>query len=90
MRKIVCAAIQNIQYNSVVILGIRHFDKNMRSQIIPFALSAENKWWNQGFIDNKGNFLDRKEAYKIAKEAGQIIEKTGGKDSQELYSEDVY
>lgn len=33
-----------------------------------------NEDFIQGFIDNKGNFLDRKEAYKVAMAAGQIIE----------------
>ena len=42
----------------------------------------------QGFITNKGRFVDRKEAFKIALAAGQIDESAGV--DRELFSEDLY
>lgn len=42
----------------------------------------------QGFITNKGVFVNRKEAYKIALNAGQI-DGSNGVDG-ELFSEDLY
>jgi hypothetical protein len=48
--------------------------------------------WEQGFIDNKGNFLSRKEAYIVAKNAGQVIRRCGGDDTDGgiLHSENLY
>ena len=42
----------------------------------------------QGFITNKGRFVNRKEAFKIALDAGQIDETNGV--NRELFSEDLY
>lgn len=42
----------------------------------------------QGFITDKGNFVSREEALKIATECNQIIKRTGGGDI--LFSEDVW
>jgi len=43
----------------------------------------------QGFIDNKGNWLTREEAYVVAKDADQIIRRCGG-DKRRLFSENIY
>lgn len=43
----------------------------------------------QGFIDNKGNWHSREQAYVIAKAAGQIIRRCGG-DEGKLFSENLY
>lgn len=42
----------------------------------------------QGFITNKGRFVNRKEAFQIALDAGQIDESNGV--DRELFSEDLY
>ena len=42
----------------------------------------------QGFITNKGRFVNRKEAFQIALDAGQIDETNGV--NRELFSEDLY
>jgi len=42
----------------------------------------------QGFLTSKGRFVDRKEAWKIAREADQIDEDGG--HAKELFSEDLY
>lgn len=44
---------------------------------------------NQGFLSNKGRFLNRTEAFYIAQREGQIIKKTGG-NAPALYSEDLW
>ena len=44
---------------------------------------------DQGFVTDRGRFVDRAEAKRIAKAAGQIIRDTSG-GSDELYSEDVW
>ena len=48
----------------------------------------------EGFIDNDGHFLDRKEAYKHTIECGQLSKTVRWQkfdhDDKELYSEDLY
>lgn len=43
----------------------------------------------QGFIDQRGAFLTREEAHKVATGAGQIIRRCGGDDGR-LFSENLY
>lgn len=42
----------------------------------------------QGFVTDRGRFVDRREACTIARLAGQIVEKHGPRDV--LFSEDVW
>lgn len=44
---------------------------------------------DQGFITSKGRFVDRAEAYKIAKGANQMLRRTSN-GADELYSEDLW
>lgn len=83
--RVVCAA--NINSRGFVVLGARHFDSCMHETIR--ALGLEDEDWQQGFITNMGNWVDRKEAWIIADRAGQIIRRVGG-DTQKLYSENLY
>ena len=99
---IICAAIKLIQKElygekliipkELVICGHRHGDcfKTIRE------LGPQ---WNhtkkiQGFIDHKGEFLDRKKAFKHIKEIGQCnaTQRYYWEDHKqdELYSEDLY
>lgn len=91
MQKIVCAANRH-KKTRIIILGIRHFDFFMRMEICARFGDAQskNKYWEQGFVDQKGNFLNREEALIIARNAEQLERKTGGANSKELYSEDLY
>lgn len=96
--RIVCAA---NKHDGHIVLGLRHNDDFMQSGVtkisvimdpvkqIPFkkgiySLEA------QGFLTNRGRWVDRKEAYEIATQQEQVLRKTGGVDSRILYSEDVY
>lgn len=44
--------------------------------------------FEQGFLTSHNRFVDRKEAWVIAKKQGQIFQVTGGEGT--LYSEDIY
>lgn len=83
--RVVCAAIRNAR--GVIICGARHFDNIMRQQI----LMGEADWYDseQGFINQRGEWLTREEAWKVANLAKQIIRRVGG-DDYKLYSENLY
>ncbi len=46
--------------------------------------------WEQGFLTDTGDFVRRKPALMIAERAGQIIARSAGPHSTELFSEDVW
>jgi hypothetical protein len=65
----------------------------MREQVDARVHGGEDPaWWRgaeQGFVDQWGTFMDRKEAYAVAVAAGQILygpHLSGGElDSSDLY-----
>lgn len=64
-------------YNGYIVTGTRHSCPIMEMQIMMMEEVLE-EWCHgdrmiQGFTDQYGNFLTRKEAYPIAKAANQII-----------------
>jgi hypothetical protein len=59
----------------------------MSEQGKPYNCRNEERH-EQGFVTSVGRFVDREEACRIARAAGQILQKTGGRDT--LYSEDVW
>lgn len=83
--RIVCAANRK-RFTGEVVLGIRHWDAFMRN------LDTEGDPVEQGFITNRGEFVDRHTAWCIAEEAGQIIRRVGGDTANggTLYSENLY
>jgi hypothetical protein len=90
-RVVVCAA---IKYGDVIVCGARHYDSIMREQI-KFMNIANYRitpsFIVQGFIDQYGVFMDRKEALCVAHEAGQINTRRPKTDPfDELFSEDLY
>lgn len=47
--------------------------------------------WDQGFVDQRGNFYCRVDAMKIVKASGQPFDpKRNGSGNDELYSEGIY
>jgi len=76
-QRVVCAA--NRDPDGTIHLGLRHFDQFMRS----------NRFAEQGFVDNKGNFLTREEAWEVATATNQILRRVGG-DEGKLFSENLY
>ena len=83
-QRIVCAAIRNGLGH--IICGPRHFDEIMRAQVVG---RTDWKQAEQGFVDQRGHFLNRKQALAVAEEAGQIVRRCGG-DETELFSENLY
>ena len=95
---IICAAIKLIDLDknkSLVICGHRHLNC---LEMIP---QLDEKWRKiqrrkvvQGFINHKGEFLDREEAFKHVQEIGQCnaTQRYYWEDhnQDELYSEDLY
>lgn len=88
--KVVCAAIRNSA--GAIILGVRHFDGLMHEQIR--ARNDAESWRvaEQGFVDARGEWLDRETAMLRARLCGQPIdvEDGCGGDSKTLYSEGLY
>ena len=94
---IICAAIDITFVNSkdevvnLIVCGHRHCDcfKTIRQ--------LDNKHTQrtvQGFINHRGEFLDRKQAFEHVKEIGQYNETQRyyweDHNQEELYSEDLY
>ncbi len=90
-QRIVCAAMR-CRKTGKVICSVRHWDKfcnmafNSKEEAI-FEFDDE-----QGFVDNRWQFLTRQEAWKVAEAAGQIIRRCGGDEAHggTLYSENLY
>lgn len=74
------------------VYGLRHYDPFMRKQIKELEKQYNYALldWEQGFLTNKGRFVDRKEAMKIAKAQNQVIRLSGSQNSDILFSEDLY
>lgn len=96
-QRIVCAANKYVfevhgEIETLVVCGARHYDPLMRAQINVI----DEFYWSckigevQGFVDQRGNFLTREEAFVVAKTTGQIIRDCGNPDSTELFSEHLY
>lgn len=87
-RSVVCAA---NRYGDLIFVGVRHFcpvmQFNMRSHDIP-ALRRE-RGEEQGFIDQHGVFMTRREAALVAKASGQL-DRYNGFVPEVLFSEDLY
>lgn len=92
-RFVVCAA---VRAGNTVIAGARHFDSVMRPLVIDHTerLEGERGYkvkWEQGFIDQDGVFMDRKEALLVAHHAGQLdTRRRKTEPLDQLFSEDLY
>lgn len=74
-RRVVCAAIR--AEDGSVLLGIRHYSMDMHTQISARSDGEKFKhrhYEDQGFVDQRGVYLTRAEAYKIAEAAGQLFD----------------
>ena len=93
---IICAAIKIVDtfpVDELIVCGHRHAD------CFKIISNLDNRWKNvptkiQGFINHKGEFLNRKAAFEHAKECGQLCVTTcwykEDHNQDELYSEDLY
>lgn len=84
---IVCAALRGPYAR--IICGVRHFDPIMREQIRASGFDARWKIADQGFVNAKGQFLDREQALHVALACGQRKRRCGD-DEHQLYSENLY
>lgn len=86
-RQIVCAA--NKYPCGTIALGVRHFCPLMRQNIKALGLKPSQVDMVQGFVDQWGNFMVRKEALSVMKANGRFI-----RDDEyrcgELFSENCY
>jgi len=89
---VVCAA---CKYGDLVLCGPRHWGSSMMSQyraLKQLGFDVGTAAFDQGFINQFGEFLTRQEAMVIAQAAGQPvdIERGCGGDAETLYSEGLY
>lgn len=86
----IVAAANRFQSDGLIITSVRHYDLLMHAVIA--ALGRTRESMDQGFVDNRRNFLTRTEAWKVAEAAGQIRYRCGGDDRDDgtLYSENLY
>ena len=84
---IVCAANKHPTTGRIV-CGARHYDTLMRAQI--YAAEGSDVWkgCEQGFIDQRGRFWTREEAWGIAETNKQIRKRVGVEGT--LFSENLY
>lgn len=98
--RIVCAANRFVLKDgdnppqTFIVAGARHHDSVMNPVIK--ALCQEDRdrleGMQQGFIDQRGNFYSRREAWEIAERNDQIARRCGGDgpDGFGLFSENLY
>ena len=84
-RRVVCAAVRDSAGR--IAIGPRHFDRTMIDAIN--NLPEWSRPWEQGFIDQCGEFMTREEAHAVATGSSQIIRRCGG-DEGRLFSENLY
>jgi hypothetical protein len=92
-RRVVCAAVKYA--SGYVIAGARHFDLVMHEhleQLRSHPAYDLGVRCEQGFIDQRGVFMNRREAWQVALAANQILFRCGGDDTDggTLYSENLY
>ena len=78
--------------SGTIICGRRHGDcyailSGILGNIDPDDLPSRDK---QGFLTSHNRFVDRKEAYLIAKECGQLLHNLHDQSNPILVSEDLY
>jgi len=86
-RRVVCAAL--MYGENELICAPRHFDETCH-RLLSKVDYYQGKAPIQGFVDQYGQFMNRKEAWKVALEANQIIRICGGNEEGVLYSENLY
>ena len=88
---IICAAIKDTRTNAIF-GGIRH--GFIYSAMHDAGITPHHEKAIEGFLDEKGNFYDRYEAYDIAMTNGQMSATTRqhkrDRGEKELFSEDLY
>ena len=92
-RRVVCAAnrYECTLGGVLIFVGVRHFCPLMRQNMQSWGDTIIRNTETQGFVDQFGVFMDRKEALSVAKDAGQLnISRLKTWPDDELFSEDLY
>lgn len=92
---IVCAA---CRHGDFIAAGPRHFDDTMRAQVEAYikanGLPEKETWgdFDQGFIDQFGNFYSREAAMEVVEENRQPFDarRNGAIGTGALFSEGLY
>lgn len=87
-QRIVCSAV--LTKKGEIVLGVRHYDPLMNAALdaLGYCARTTTERFEEGFIDNHRTFLNREEAYIVAKAANQILyPDVGGVYDKFLYSE---
>lgn len=90
----VIAGVAN-RYGGIIVMGTRHYSNSMRMALDALAGNEVLTQWagdencEQGFVDQFGTFLDRKEAWVLAEASGQIRHRDG-LPTGTLYSEHLW
>ena len=82
---IICAA---CKLEDIILCGARHWDSVMRSQYK--YMPGLRNYFEQGFIDERGNFYTREEALTHAKQCSQSIDYDRNGSVTKLFSEGLY
>ncbi len=97
-QRVVCAAA--LMNDGLIVTGVRHYSPDMRAtlrRLYGNGLRAFGRWWikpyhlrvkEQGFVDQYGIFLSRKEAWVIADREGQMRHRASLPGT--LFSENLY
>ena len=83
-RQVVCAA---NKFGDIIVLGVRHFCPLMCKQMDAYGLDGTDEH-EQGFVDQWGNFMTRKEALLVLRTNGRWIRDENYREV--LYSENLY
>ena len=84
---IICAA---CKYENITLCGPRHWDTAMRSQYREVIKHIPSSKFEQGFIDERGQFYHRRAALAHAVKCRQDIDFKRNGSTTELYSEGLY
>jgi hypothetical protein len=87
---VVCAA---CKHDDLILCSARHWDRAMNKQLKTLKkLGSELKssQFEQGFIDQFGEFLTREEAFEVVKESGQSFDIKRNGHAHKLFSEGLY
>ena len=79
-------------YKKIILVGARHWDKVMRFQYdcMQSCFKVPHSQFEEGFIDQFGEFLTREQALAIVKANGQRFDAERNGSTVELYSEGLY
>lgn len=89
---VLCAAnkyVHKVSGKTLIVPGLRHHDIIMNALLD--EMNIENNDWEvtSGFLNSRGNFMDRKEAMILAKQCNQVTNRLHG-DEITLFSENIY